>query len=97
MKYSKINTYFILKSELFLFFTFSTLKINLQSPKHFFHVIFTLFYIQIKLKVEIKVASLIFLIVAPPQKLVVAPGATIRDNTVIYKKSSISIRGGARS
>ena len=38
----------------------------------------------IQIKVEIKVAFLIFLIVAPPQKLVVDPGATIRDNTVLH-------------
>ena len=43
---------------------------------------FTLFCIQIKLNGEMKVAFWIFFIVAPPQKLVVAPGATIRDNTV---------------
>ena len=37
-------------------------------------MIFTLFCIQTKLKVQIKIAFLIFLIVAPPQKLAVAPG-----------------------
>ena len=31
IKYSKINAFFILKSKLFPFFTFSTLKINLQN------------------------------------------------------------------
>ena len=76
----KIIAFFTLKSNLFPFFTFSTLKINLQNPKHCFYVIFTLFWIRMKLQVEIKVVA--FLIVAPPQKLVVALGATIRDNTV---------------
>ena len=67
--------------KLFPFFIFSTLKINSQNLKHCFYVIFTLFCIQIKLKIEIKVAFLTFLIVVHSQKLVVALGATIRDNT----------------
>ena len=82
IKYSKINAFFISRSKLFPFFTFSTLKINLQNTKHCFYVILNLFCIQIKLKVEMKVASLVFLIVAHSQKLVLAPGTTIRDNTV---------------
>ena len=31
---------------------------------------------------EFKFNVLVFLIMAPPQRLVLAPGATIRDNTV---------------
>ena len=45
--------------KLFPLVTFSTLKINLQNIQHCFYVIFTLFCIQIKLKVEIKVAFLL--------------------------------------
>ena len=44
-----------------------------------FHVVFNLFYP----KYELKFSILVFLILVPPQKLVLAPGATIWDNTVI--------------
>ena len=36
-----------------------------------------------------KSSFLMFSIVAPPQKLVVAPGATIRDNTVSLVRENI--------
>ena len=50
------------------------MKINLQSPKHTFYVIFTLFCIQIMLQVKIKVAFLIFLIAAPLKNWSWPPG-----------------------
>ena len=69
--------------------TFSHLKLNnfiSGTQNMLFHnliccfpVIFTLFYP----KYELKFSVLLFLIMAPPQKLVIAPGATIRDNTVL--------------
>ena len=43
-----------------------------------FPVAFTLFCP----KCELKLSDMIFLIVTPLQKLVLAPGASIRDNTV---------------
>ena len=49
-----------------------------------FPVVFTLFY----LKYGLKFSILVFLIMAPPQKLVLAPGATIRENTVFIPVKS---------
>ena len=49
--------------------------------------VFTLFYP----KYELKSSTLVFLIKAPPQKLVLAPGATIRDNTVFVKNQFSSL------